>query len=61
MPRSLWKGTLSFGLVTIPVQLFSATENKIRRLDTDDPYDFYFPLDCDEFVAVIEHGLPRAA
>lgn len=28
MPRSLWKGTLSFGLVTIPVQLFSATENK---------------------------------
>ena len=28
MPRSLWKGTLSFGLVTIPVQLFSATENR---------------------------------
>lgn len=28
MPRSLWKGTLSFGLVTIPVQLFSATESK---------------------------------
>ncbi|HSK91230.1 MAG TPA: Ku protein [Euzebyales bacterium] len=28
MPRSLWKGTLSFGLVTIPVQLFSAAENK---------------------------------
>ena len=28
MPRSLWKGTLSFGLVTIPVQLFAATEDK---------------------------------
>jgi DNA end-binding protein Ku len=28
VPRSLWKGTLSFGLVTIPVQLFSATENR---------------------------------
>jgi DNA end-binding protein Ku len=28
MPRSLWKGTLSFGLVTIPVQLFTATENR---------------------------------
>jgi len=28
MPRSLWKGTLSFGLVTIPVQLFSAADNK---------------------------------
>src|SRR5680860_1649922 len=28
MPRSLWKGTLSFGLVTIPVQLFAATQDK---------------------------------
>ena len=28
MPRTLWKGTLSFGLVTIPVGLYTATENK---------------------------------
>ena len=28
MPRSLWKGAVSFGLVTIPVKLFSATEEK---------------------------------
>ena len=28
MPRTLWKGSLSFGLVTIPVQLFTATEDK---------------------------------
>jgi DNA end-binding protein Ku len=26
--RSLWKGTLSFGLVTIPVQLYPATDEK---------------------------------
>lgn len=26
--RSLWKGVLSFGLVTIPVRLFAATENR---------------------------------
>jgi DNA end-binding protein Ku len=26
--RSLWKGTLSFGLVTIPVQLYTAAEEK---------------------------------
>jgi DNA end-binding protein Ku len=25
MPRAIWKGTISFGLVTIPVGLFSAT------------------------------------
>ena len=28
MPRSIWKGAVSFGLVTIPVKLFSATEEK---------------------------------
>ncbi|SDR90902.1 non-homologous end joining protein Ku [Microlunatus soli] len=28
MPRSIWKGAISFGLVTIPVKLFSATEEK---------------------------------
>ncbi|MFV0407488.1 MAG: Ku protein [Propioniciclava sp.] len=28
MPRSLWKGAVSFGLVTIPVKLYSATETK---------------------------------
>lgn len=26
--RSLWKGAISFGLVTIPVKLYAATENK---------------------------------
>src|SRR3982750_3435669 len=29
MPRSLWSGSLSFGLVNVPVQLFSA----VRDLD----------------------------
>ncbi|MBK8463069.1 MAG: Ku protein [Nigerium sp.] len=28
MPRSLWRGAVSFGLVTIPVKLYSATEEK---------------------------------
>jgi DNA end-binding protein Ku len=31
MPRSVWKGTLSFGLVAIPVSLFPATEPKDVR------------------------------
>ncbi len=31
MPRSIWKGAISFGLVTIPVGLYSATENKTPR------------------------------
>ncbi|MCB2222547.1 MAG: Ku protein [Actinobacteria bacterium] len=28
MPRPIWKGAISFGLVTIPVGLYSATEEK---------------------------------
>lgn len=28
MPRSLWNGVISFGMVSIPVKLFTATESK---------------------------------
>jgi DNA end-binding protein Ku len=28
MPRSIWNGTVAFGLVTVPVKVYSATENK---------------------------------
>ena len=28
MPRSIWKGAISFGLVTVPVAMYSATERK---------------------------------
>jgi DNA end-binding protein Ku len=28
MPRPIWKGAISFGLVTIPVNLYSATERR---------------------------------
>ncbi len=29
--RSIWTGTVSFGLVTIPVRMFTATESKELR------------------------------
>jgi len=28
----------------------------IRQLDKDDPHDFYFPMDCDEFIACNKDG-----
>src|SRR3954471_47008 len=28
MPRAIWRGSISFGLVNVPVGLFSATESK---------------------------------
>ena len=32
MPRAMWKGAISFGLVTIPVAVYPATEEKTLRL-----------------------------
>src|ERR1041385_2250515 len=28
MPRAIWSGAISFGLVSVPVRLFTATESK---------------------------------
>jgi DNA end-binding protein Ku len=39
VPRSIWKGAISFGLVSIPVKLYSATESKdiaFRQIHNDD-------------------------
>ena len=38
-PRSIWRGAISFGMVSIPVKLFTATESKdisFRQLHRDD-------------------------
>lgn len=39
MPRAIWRGAISFGMVSIPVKLFTATESKdiaFRQLAADD-------------------------
>ena len=28
MPKSIWNGTVTFGMVNVPVKLYSATESK---------------------------------
>jgi len=40
MPRALWKGAISFGLVTIPVELHSAEEHREFKLAMLDKRDF---------------------
>lgn len=40
MPRPIWKGALSFGLVYIPVQMYSATQSSAIDLDLLDSHDF---------------------
>ena len=39
MPRSLWTGTISFGLVSVPVRMFSATQSKELRFHFLDRHD----------------------
>ena len=36
-PRSIWNGTITFGLVNVPVKLYSATESKTRPLPRGPP------------------------
>lgn len=33
MPRTMWKGAISFGLVSIPIRLYPATEEKTLRFN----------------------------
>ena len=32
MPRQIWKGVITFGMISIPVGLYAATESKDVRL-----------------------------
>lgn len=37
--RSIWNGSISFGLVTIPIKMYSASEDRrlsLDMLDSDD-------------------------
>ena len=39
MPRSIWKGAISFGLITIPIKVYGATETKdlsFRQVHAED-------------------------
>jgi DNA end-binding protein Ku len=38
-PRSLWTGTISFGLVSVPVRMYSATQSKEVRFHFLDKHD----------------------
>lgn len=56
MPRSIWNGVISFGMVSIPVKMYSATENKDiafhqvhDKCETRIKYQKYCP-ECDKVV-----------
>jgi len=47
MPRPIWRGTISFGLVSVPVRMFSATESKELRFHFLDKRDLQ-PISYDK-------------
>src|SRR6185436_19068291 len=40
MPRALWKGAITFGLVNIPVELYTAEDRKEFKFSMLDKRDF---------------------
>ena len=47
--RSMWKGVISFGLVTIPVKLYTATEQRdvsFRQVHAEDGGRIHFRRVC---------------
>ena len=40
MPRALWKGAISFGLVIVPVSLYSGTKGESIGFDMINKRDF---------------------
>jgi DNA end-binding protein Ku len=59
VPRSLWKGAISFGLVTIPVKLYSATEEKdisFRQVHPEDGGRIHYRRVCEKCGEEIPYG-----
>jgi DNA end-binding protein Ku len=59
MPRSLWKGAVSFGLVTIPIKLYTATDEKdvsFNMLHRKDGARIKFQRICSEEDVVVENS-----
>ncbi len=50
MPRSIWKGAISFGLITIPIKVYGATETKdfsFRQVHPEDGGRIKYKRVCD--------------
>ncbi len=60
MARSMWKGAIQFGLVTIPVKLYTATESeyaiRFNMLHATDRSRIQMKIWCPEDEAVISRG-----
>ncbi|MCC2592796.1 Ku protein [Tessaracoccus sp. OS52] len=59
MPRAIWNGSISFGLVTIPVKLYGATEDKdvsFRQVHAADGGRVRYQRVCEKCGEVLQWG-----
>lgn len=59
MPRAIWKGSVSFGLVSIPVKLYSATEDKdvsFRQVHAEDGGRVRYQRVCEKCGKKVEYS-----
>lgn len=59
MPRSIWKGSVSFGLVSIPVRLYGATEDKdvsFRQVHAADGGRIRYQRVCEQCGEVVQYA-----
>lgn len=59
MPRAIWNGSISFGLVTIPVKLYGATEDKdvsFRQVHETDGGRVRYQRICEKCGEVVQWG-----
>ncbi len=57
MPRSIWKGSISFGLVSIPVRLYGASEDKdvsFRQVHSSDGGQIRYQRVCEVCGEVVQ-------
>src|SRR6202171_144514 len=60
MPRSMWKGVVSFGMVSIPIRLYNATEStskvSFRQLCPDHKAPISYKRWCAEGDHEVDYG-----
>ncbi|TRY19387.1 Ku protein [Tessaracoccus rhinocerotis] len=59
MPRAIWNGSISFGLVTIPVKLYGATDDKdvsFRQVHGEDGGRVRYQRVCEKCGEVLQWG-----
>src|SRR5205807_8938226 len=60
MPRSMWKGVVSFGMVSIPIRLYNATESTSKVSFRQPCPDHHSPISYKRWCAEGDHEVQHS-